>query len=111
MKADPIHLDTAWYRRRSRVSLISSSVCTFFLLLGFVLSFWFPIIAFAIGAIVARESTTPRRLCLWLGMLVGGSSSIDTHTYPHIPTVNLAINFAVRLQATRRFMPAGVFTS
>lgn len=65
---------TAWFRRRSRASLVSSAVCSFLLLLAFVLSFWFPVIAFSIGAIVA---------------------------------LNLAINFAVRLQATRKFMPAG----
>lgn len=69
------HAPTAWYRRGSRVSLVSASLSTFILLAAFVLSFWFPVISFAIGAIVA---------------------------------INLAINFAVRLQATRKFMPAGM---
>jgi uncharacterized membrane protein (UPF0136 family) len=65
----------AYYRRGSRVSLVSSSLSAFLLLVAFVLSFWWPIIAFAIGAIVS---------------------------------LNLAINFAVRLQATRKCMPAGI---
>ena len=66
----PTHtLLAAWHRRGSRVSLISSSVSAFLLLVGFVLSFWFPIIAYAIGVIVACEFLYLRLLHLSLNAI------------------------------------------
>ncbi len=51
----------AWFRRRSQASLVSSSLSAFLLLAAFVISLWWPIIAFAIGAIVSRECGVRQR--------------------------------------------------
>jgi uncharacterized membrane protein (UPF0136 family) len=65
----------AYYKVKSRVSLITSVVSAVALFVAFGISWAYPVIAFAIGAIVS---------------------------------INLAINFAFRLQASRKFMPAGM---
>lgn len=65
----------AWYKVKSRVSLVTSVISSIFLFVGFGLSWSYPAIAFSIGAIIAA---------------------------------NLAINFALRVQATRKFFPPGL---
>ena len=65
----------AWIRMKSRVSLVTSVLSSICLFVGFGLSWTYPVIAFAIGAIIAA---------------------------------NLAINFALRVQATRKFFPPGL---